>query len=82
MSSEAKSSAVIIAALPILVGWWALCYQSRIICTRFYALKVKFYFVRCDRLMVLGGLVMRQMINFKVLGEAFDLLCFPKKLTV
>ncbi|MBE2191328.1 MAG: type II secretion system F family protein [Alphaproteobacteria bacterium] len=66
LSSEAKSSAAIIAALPILVAGGLYAINPDYMYPLFYTLKGKFYLFGAIGWMVLGGLIMRQMINFKV----------------
>lgn len=66
LSSEAKSSAAIIGALPPLVafGLWAV--NPKYMEPLLYTTKGHFYLMGCVFWMSLGILVMRQMINFKI----------------
>jgi tight adherence protein B len=66
LSAEAKASAMIIGALPILVGAGLSLINPDYMYPLFYTLKGKFYLFGAIGWMCVGVLVMRQMINFKV----------------
>lgn len=66
LSSEAKSSAAIIGALPILVAGGLYAINPDYMYPLFYTLKGKFFLGGALFWMSIGALVMRQMINFKV----------------
>lgn len=66
LSSEAKSSAAIIGALPILVAGGLYAINPNYMDPLFFTLKGKFYLFGALGWMSIGALIMRQMINFKV----------------
>lgn len=66
LSSEAKSSAAIIGSLPILVASGLYAINPDYMYPLFYTLKGKFFLFGALGWMSIGGLVMRQMINFRV----------------
>lgn len=66
LSSEAKSSAAIIGALPILVASGLYAINPNYMDPLFYTLKGKFFLFGALGWMGIGTLIMRQMINFKV----------------
>ncbi len=66
LSSEAKSSAAIIGALPILVAGGLYAINPDYMYPLFYTLKGKFFLGGALFWMSIGALIMRQMINFKV----------------
>ncbi|HOO52453.1 MAG TPA: type II secretion system F family protein, partial [Alphaproteobacteria bacterium] len=66
LSSEAKSSAAIIASLPVLVAAGLYAINPDYMYPLFYTLKGKFFLFGALGMMGFGALVMRQMINFKV----------------
>jgi tight adherence protein B len=66
LSAEAKASAMIIGALPILVAGGLSLINPDYMYPLFYTLKGKCYLFGAIGWMCLGILVMRQMINFKV----------------
>ncbi len=66
LSSEAKSSAIIIGALPILVASGLYAINPHYMEPLFYTFKGKLFLSGAGGMMLFGSLVMRQMINFKV----------------
>ncbi len=66
LSSEAKSSAAIIAAMPVLVAAGLYAINPEYMGPLFYTLKGKIYLFGAIGWMAIGTLVMRQMINFRV----------------
>lgn len=66
LSAEAKASAMIIGALPVLVGAGLSLINPDYMYPLFYTLKGKFYLFGAIGWMCVGILIMRQMINFKV----------------
>ncbi|HNQ91705.1 MAG TPA: type II secretion system F family protein [Alphaproteobacteria bacterium] len=66
LSSEAKSSAMIIGSLPILVASGLYAINPEYMYPLFYTLKGKFFLGGAIFWMSVGGIIMRQMINFKV----------------
>lgn len=66
LSQEAKSSAAIIGALPILVTFGLWCVNPRYMEPLLFTAKGHVYLWGCGIWMSLGILVMRQMINFKI----------------
>lgn len=66
LSSEAKSSAAIIGSLPILVAGGLYAINPAYMDPLFYTLKGKFFLGGAGSMMLVGSLIMRQMINFKV----------------
>lgn len=66
LSQEAKSSAAIIGALPILVTFGLWCVNPRYMEPLLFTAKGHIYLWGCGIWMSLGILVMRQMINFKI----------------
>lgn len=66
LSAEAKASAMIIGALPIIVatGLWAI--NPNYMDPLFFTVKGKYYLTGAGVWMSIGILVMKQMINFKV----------------
>jgi len=66
LSSEAKASAMIIGALPVLVSFGLYCANPDYISLLFTTPKGKFLLTVAIGWMTCGILVMRQMINFKI----------------
>jgi tight adherence protein B len=66
LSSEAKASASIIGALPILVGFGLCMVNPDYMEPLFHTLKGKFFVGGALAWMAVGILVMRQMINFRI----------------
>ena len=66
LSAEAKASAMIIGALPILVGVGMTLINPNYMYPLFYTLKGKFYLYGAMGWMACGILIMKQMINFRV----------------
>lgn len=66
LSQEAKSSAAIIGALPILVTFGLWCVNPKYMEPLLFTAKGHVYLWGCGIWMSLGILVMRQMINFKI----------------
>lgn len=66
LSSEAKSSAAIIACLPVLVTLGLYLVRQEYIGVLFITLKGKWILFGCVTWMSFGVLIMRQMINFKI----------------
>lgn len=66
LSAEAKASAMIIGALPILVGAGLTLINPDYMFPLFYTLKGKFLLSGAVAWMCIGVLVMKQMINFRV----------------
>ncbi len=66
LSSEAKSSAAIIGALPILVASGLYGINPEYMLPLFITAKGKMWLTGAGTMMAVGSLVMRQMINFKV----------------
>lgn len=66
LSAEAKASAMIIGALPILVGVGMTLINPDYMYPLFYTLKGKFYLYGAIGWMCCGIVIMKQMINFRV----------------
>lgn len=66
LSAEAKASAGIIGALPILVAGGLYLVNPEYMHPLFYTLKGKYYLAGAGTWMLAGILIMRQMINFKI----------------
>lgn len=66
LSAEAKASASIIGALPILVGAGLTAVNPEYMEPLFYTLKGKIYLAGAGFWMLCGILIMRQMINFRI----------------
>lgn len=66
LSSEAKSSAAIIGALPLLVMFALWCVRPEYIGQLFHKTTGKYMLYGCAAWMSLGILMMRQMINFRI----------------
>lgn len=66
LSAEAKASASIIGALPILVGAGLTAVNPDYMEPLFYTLKGKIYLAGAGFWMLCGILIMRQMINFRI----------------
>lgn len=66
LAAEAKASAMIIGALPILVGIGLYLIAPDYMFPLFHTLKGKYYLAGAGSWMLTGIFIMRQMINFKV----------------
>lgn len=66
LSSEAKASAMIIGALPIVVAGGLYAINPAYMEPLFFTFKGKCYLAGASSWMMMGILVMRQMINFKI----------------
>jgi tight adherence protein B len=66
LSQEAKSSAAIIGALPIIVTFGLWCVNPKYMEPLLFTAKGHMYLWGCGFWMFMGILVMRQMINFKI----------------
>jgi len=66
LSSEAKSSAAIIGALPVLVSFGLWCLRPEYIGVLFHVKKGQMYLGGAVGWMSIGVLIMRQMINFRI----------------
>lgn len=66
LSAEAKASAMIIGSLPVVVAGGLYAINPDYMDPLFTTMKGKFYLAGASTWMLMGILVMRQMINFKV----------------
>ena len=66
LSAEAKASASIIGALPILVGLGLTAVNPEYMEPLFYTLKGKIFLTGAGCWMLMGILIMKQMINFRI----------------
>jgi len=66
LSSEAKSSAAIIGALPFLVSFGLWCVNPKYMEPLFYTAKGHVFLGGCAFWMSCGIMIMRQMINFRI----------------
>ena len=66
LSAEAKASAGIIGSLPIVVAGGLYAINPEYMYPLFYTIKGKYYLCGAGGIMLLGCLIMRQMINFKI----------------
>lgn len=66
LSAEAKASAGIIGALPIVVAGGLYAINPEYMYPLFHTVKGKYYLCGSGAIMVMGCLIMRQMINFKI----------------
>lgn len=66
LSAEAKASASIIGALPILVGFGLTVVNPEYMDPLFHTLKGKIFLTGAGCWMLMGILIMRQMINFRI----------------
>ncbi len=66
LSAEAKASAGIIGALPILVAGGLYLVNPEYMHPLFYTLKGKYYLAGAGTWMLMGILIMKQMINFRI----------------
>lgn len=66
LSAEAKASAAIIGLLPVVVAGGLYAVNPEYMHPLFFTLKGKYYLSGAGGLMLLGCLIMRQMINFKI----------------
>ena len=66
LSAEAKASAGIIGLLPIVVAGGLYAINPEYMYPLFHTIKGKYYLCGAGGVMLLGCLIMRQMINFKI----------------